>query len=119
MKKAIIFIFTFASLVSHASEALKPSSFSDIFIDIHSVESAERVFIDELGGIDLYKVSFLFETYNCSENSSDSSCTPTLNLEAECRYVFHDSHLNELEPTEFTCDRSIEDVIPVQLFDGL
>lgn len=121
MRKFIFLVFTFGSAFGFANEVLKASDFSNLYDDINSVETAERVFTDDFEGVDLYKVSFVFEVYDCASNPSTPtghSCGLTGELEKVCLYVFHDTHLDELERTKFTCDRDIEDVIPVQLYDG-
>ena len=114
MKKIIFLVFVFTSSFSFANEALKPSDFSNIYSEINRIESAKRVFTDEVVGVDLYTVTFVFN-YLCDSSSNAEACKE--NLQAECLYVFHDTHLNEFEVTEFTCDRDIEDVLPPHLYD--
>ena len=123
MNKFIFIIFTFSSVFSFGNEALISSDFTNLFEDIHTVDSAELVFTDDLQGIDLYKVAFIFEILeDCSEGvftGTLNSCGESAQLINECLYVFHDTHLNEFEVTEFSCDRDIEDVLPGELFDDL
>ena len=122
MKTLVSFVFMFFSITTFGAETLKPIDFENAFEDVNSVETAERVYYGEIDGVDLYKVNFIFEKQVCVQNQytqPSQSCNPTGEFVSECLYVFYDRVLTLIEPTEFTCDRDIEDVLPGSLYDGL
>jgi len=120
MKFYLLAISLFCS-TAFAVEALAPTEFLNMYEDLTSIESAERVLSDELSQDDVYKVTFTYEEEECAAapTPSGDACGPTGKVLTECLYVLVDTSTNEITPTEFTCEADLEDVIDVKLIDEL
>ena len=122
MKVLILSLTLISSFLAFASTPTSTASFIDLYEDINSVSSVERVFVDELSGVDLYKVEFVFDVIECAENAytdSGDACGPSGEIENVCLYAFYDTVLEMAEPTKFTCDVSIDEVLNFTEFDEL
>ena len=84
------------------------------------VQKAERVFVDELTGEDLYQVTYATST-SCEDLESDQGCDKA--VITVCEYVWVDRALGEgkifLDPTSFSCSEDLEDVLGEYLIDEL
>ena len=120
MKNLILAITVFAASVAFASTTLDAGDFQlNTLFDYVHVTKAEKVFSDELEGMDLYQVTYEVEG-ECASSGHGDVCE----MVHYCEYIWVDAFSeNEfgwyMEGTQLSCDISVEEVIDPQIIDEL